>query len=83
MKLERRDAECNVIVGEDGDEEWGERIEEACEKEEDGEEGGGVEEGECSVIVGENGSEEWRERMEEVCEQEGWGRRWWCGGGRV
>ena len=44
-----------MIVGEDGDEEWGQRIEEACEQEGDGGESGGVEEGECSVIVGEVG----------------------------
>ena len=50
------------VVGEDGGEEWGERIEEACEQEGDGGEGGGVEEGECSVIVGEDGGEEWGER---------------------
>ena len=33
----------NVIVGEDGGEECGERIEEACEQDGDGGEGGGVE----------------------------------------
>ena len=48
-----------MIVGEGGDEEWEERIEEACEQEGDGGEGGGVEEGECNVIVGEDGGEEW------------------------
>ena len=51
--------------------EWGERIEEACEQEGDGGEGGGVEEGECNEIVGEDGGEEWGERIEEACEQEG------------
>ena len=52
-----------MIVGEGGDEEWRERIEEACEQEGDGGEGGGVEEGECNVIVGEDGGEEWGERI--------------------
>ena len=43
------DGECSVIVGEDGGEEWGERIEEACEQE------GNGGECECSVIVGADG----------------------------
>ena len=68
-----------MIVGEDGGEEWGERIEEACEQEGDGGEGGGVEKGEWSVIVGEDGGEEWGERIEEACEQEG---VWWGVEGR-
>ena len=54
-------------MGEDGGEEWGEMIEEACKQEGDGGEGGGVEKGECSVIVGEDG---WGEMIEEACEQD-------------
>ena len=56
--------ESSVIVGADGGEEWGERIEEACEQEGDGGDGGDVEEGEWSASVGEEGGEECGERVE-------------------
>ena len=39
------EGECSVIVGADGGEEWGETIEEVCEQEGDGGEGGGLEGG--------------------------------------
>ena len=48
------EGECSVIVGEDGGEEWGERIEEACEQE-----------GEAVGVGGKGERTEWGEGGEE------------------